>query len=119
MPKITAKITSDLTIMIQVASTNWVSASGSISAASTFVDLDADRAAVEQRVGVAVGDALGQEADALGDALLDRDLGLDAGAVLADPDLVAVLQAEALGVGERDLEALLRAAGTSAAGSAR
>ena len=28
MPKITAKITSDLTIMIQVASTNWVSASG-------------------------------------------------------------------------------------------
>ena len=28
MPKITAKITSDLTIMIQVASTNWVSANG-------------------------------------------------------------------------------------------
>ena len=33
------------------------------------------------------------------DALLDLDLGGDAGAVLADPDLVAVLEVETLGVG--------------------
>ena len=108
MPKITAKITSDLTTMIQVASTNWVSASGSIRRLAELLDLDADRAAVEQGVGVAVGDALGRKQTPSVTRSLICDRGLDAGAVLGDPDLVAGLQAEALGVGDGELDALLR-----------
>ena len=58
-----AKITSDLTTMIQVASTK-VRVGERRSLRRSLLDLDADRAAVEQRVGVALGGALDQEADA-------------------------------------------------------
>ena len=74
MPKITAKMTIDLTIMIQVASTNWTSARRRRDQAGislSFVISTRTGPLFEQLVGVALGDTLGQEADALGDSLLD------------------------------------------------
>ena len=109
MPKITAKITIDLTIMIQVASTNCVSAIGRRSRrdlASSF--------SISTRTGPPLSRALAlppatpsarkQTPSATRSLICDR--GLDAGAVLADADLVAA----AAGRGARRRRARSRAA---------
>src|SRR4051794_11397472 len=93
--------------MIQVASTNWVSARGGMSAGS-LLDRDGDRRAVEEAVGVVLGGALDQEADARLDPLSDRHPSAHGRAVLRDVDLVATAQTQPLGVSQRQLHSLPR-----------
>jgi hypothetical protein len=72
-----------------------------------LADGDANRAAVQQGVGVGALDALGEEADSLGDAFADLDEGVDAGVPGGDADLISALQVEAGGVGLGELQVLL------------
>ena len=98
-PKITAKITSDLTTMIQVASTKLGVGERQHQAASTFSISTWTGPPLSRALALPSAMPSARKQAPSGTRSLICDRGVDAGAVLADADLVAGLQAEALGVG--------------------
>ena len=94
--------------MIQVASTNWVSASGIIGADLARSDSTLTGPPLSRALALPSAVPSIRKQTPSSTRSLIATLARDGGAVLGDANLVAVLQLQALGVGQRQLNPLFR-----------